>query len=128
MPVTFRSLTAWWIMSLLSAASLLAASSDHRLADAVKNKDTDAVRSLLKEHSDVNASQPDGATALAWAVHWDDQGTADLLIRAGANVNAANNYGVTPLSLACTNRSAVMVEKLLKAEANPNLANQRTGE
>src|SRR5882724_2180871 len=127
MPVTFRSLTAWWIMSLLSAASLLAASSDHRLADAVKNKDTDAVRSLLKEHWDVNAPQPDGATALMWAAHWDDLETADLLIRAGANVNAANDLGVAALSLACTNGNPVMVERLLKAGADLNAA-QRTGE
>ena len=27
---------------------------------------------LLKQRVDVNAAQPDGATALHWAAHWDD--------------------------------------------------------
>ena len=115
------------LVSLLLTSSFAATDNDVRLADAAEGKDTATVRSLLKKRVDVNASQPDGATALAWAVHWDDLETADLLIAAGANVNAANDYGVTPLSLACTNRNAAMVEKLLKAKANPNIA-QLTGE
>jgi len=98
------------------------AADDLRLVDAVKNRDRAAVRSLMQRHVDVNAAQPDGTTALAWAVNRDDQETADLLIRAGAKVNTANDYGVTPLSLACTNRNARMVEALLKAGANPNAA------
>jgi ankyrin repeat protein len=110
------------MVSLLSVASLAAASGDLRLLEAVQNGDSDAIRSLLKERADVNAPQPDGATALAWAVHRDDLETVDLLIRAGANVNAANDYGITPLSLACSNRNSAMVERLLKAGANPNIA------
>ena len=115
-----RRLGIWWLAPLLSMAAFAATGSDFRLVDAVKNRDHEAVRSLLKQHVDVNTPQADGATALAWAAHWDDMETADLLIRAGANVNAANSYGVTPLSLACTNQNAVMVEKLLKAGADPN--------
>jgi ankyrin repeat protein len=74
----------------------------------------------LKQRVNVNTPEADGATALAWAAHWDDIETADLLIRAGANVNAANVYGVTPLWEACNNRSAAMVEKLVSAGGNPN--------
>jgi ankyrin repeat protein len=95
--------------------------------EAVKERDSATVRSLLKQHIDVNTPEPDGATALAWAAHWDDLDTAELLIHAGANVNAANDYGVTPLSLACTNGNSAMIEKLLKAGANPN-ATLPTGE
>ena len=112
-------LGGWWLVSLLSAGILVAASDDLRLVEAVKIGDKEAVRSLLQEHADVNVPQGDGATALAWAAHRNDLETAELLIRAGANVNAANDYGVTPLSLACTNRDAAMVEKLLQAGANP---------
>jgi hypothetical protein len=65
-------LLGWWIAPLLSAASLAAFGGDLRLVEAVKNKDQTAIRSLLKQHVDVNAVQPDGATALAWAAHWDD--------------------------------------------------------
>ena len=118
----------WWIAPLLSIVSFAAPGSDPRLADAVKNKDKAAVRSLLKQHVDVNTPQADGSTALAWAAHWNDLETADLLIRAGANVNAANDYGVTPLWEACNNGSAAMVEKLVKAGANPNATLPGTGE
>jgi ankyrin repeat protein len=93
---------------------------DLRLVEAVRSKDANAVRALLKSGIDVNAPQGDGATALHWAVHYDDIATADLLLRAGASTNAANDLGVTPLYLACTNRNATMVEKLLAAGANPN--------
>ena len=58
---------------------------------AVKTSNAESVRALLKERIDVNASQPDGATALHWAVHRDDATTADLLIRAGARANVAND-------------------------------------
>jgi len=112
---------------LMAFTSLSAAGSDIRVAEAVQHRDQQALRSLLKQHADVNPPQADGTTALAWAAHWDDLESADLLIGAGANVNAANYYGVTALSLACTNGSAAMAEKLLKAGANPNAA-LRTGE
>ena len=58
---------------------------------------------MLKQKGDVNAPQPDGATALHWATHWDDMETVELLLSAGATVNAKNDYGVTPLSLASEN-------------------------
>jgi len=109
-----------WMISLLSAASLAAPSGDLRLVEAVQQGDKHAVRSLLREHADVNAPQADGATALHWAANRDDLETAELLIQAGANVNASNDYGVTALSLACTNGNAAMVDKLLKAGADPN--------
>lgn len=120
MSVKVKKLGIWWVVPLLSIASFAGTGGDLRLAEAAKNQNHEAVRSLLKQHVDVNTPQTDGATALAWAAHWDDMETADLLIRAGANVNAANTYGVTPLSLACTNENAAMVQKLLNAGANPN--------
>ena len=113
---------------LLSVAGLAAASSDLGLVDAVKQRDHEAVRSLLTEHAaDVNAIQADGSTALLWAVERDNLQIGELLIRAGANVNTANLYGITPLSMACTNGNAAMIEKLLEAGATPEMA-QATGE
>ncbi len=125
-PIKVKNLAGGCLLSLLSVASL-AAESDLRLVEAVKNRNRQAVRLLLEQHLDVNTAQADGATALAWAAHRDDLEAADLLIRAGARVNAANDYGVTPLSLACTNGNAAMAGKLLQAGANPNAA-QWTGE
>jgi ankyrin repeat protein len=111
-----------WLVPWLAISALAAPAADLRLLEAVKEQDREAVRSLLDAQADVNAAQPDGTTALAWAAYRDDLETAELLIRSRADVNAANDYGVTPLSLACQNRSASMVEKLLQAGANPNAA------
>jgi len=92
------------------------------LIDAVKNVDHEAVRTILKQGANVNASEGDGTTALHWASYRDDLETADLLIRAGANVNAANDLGATPLWAASQNGSEAMVRRLLAAGANPNAA------
>jgi ankyrin repeat protein len=97
------------------------------LVDAAERRDERALRELLKERVDVNSSQADGATAIAWAAHWDDLEIAGLLIAAGADVNAADDHGVTPLALACVNGSVSMAAKLLSAGADPNRA-RSTGE
>ncbi len=92
------------------------------VADAVRDGDRASALALLKQHADVNAAEPDGTTALDWAVRQDDGDMVDRLIKAGANVKAANRYGVTPLYLACVNGSTPMIEKLLEAGADPNSA------
>jgi len=107
---------------VLWAVTGFAAVAEMRLPDAVKERNTSAVRSLLDKKVDVNAPGLDGATALHWAVYLDDIETARLLVEAGANVNAPNRYGVPPLSLAATNGNAAMAELLLKAGADPNAA------
>jgi uncharacterized protein len=94
----------------------------NRVVDAVKTGDRPAAITLLQQKADVNAAEPDGTTAIAWAVRQDDIDLVDRLIRAGADVKAANRYGVTPLSLACINGNALMIEKLLKAGADANAA------
>jgi ankyrin repeat protein len=105
-------------------ASTLAftAAADPQLVRAIRAKDVEAVRALLKQRSDVNAPQADGATPLHWAAHVDNLPIAELLIKAGARANTANENGFTALHLACTNRSAAMVERLLAAGANANAA------
>ena len=106
----------------LSGLSATAAT-DPPLVQAVKSRDVESVRELLKQRPagiDVNAAQGDGTTALHWAAHRDDLAIADLLIRAGARANVANDLGTTPLHAACTNRSAPMVLRLLAAGANAN--------
>jgi ankyrin repeat protein len=120
MPARVKTLIGWSITPLLSIA-LSAAPPEPRLADAVKRQDRQAIHTLLEQRVDVNARQPDGATALHWAMHWNDLETAERLIQAGAQLNATNDYGVTPLSLACTNASRAAVTLLLEAGANPNL-------
>jgi ankyrin repeat protein len=92
------------------------------LIDAARNADKESVRRLVQEKADVNATEPDGTTALHWVSYRDDVESAELLIKAGANVNAANDLGATPLWTASLNGSAAMVRRLLQAGANPNAA------
>src|SRR5579871_974835 len=120
-PVAVKAVTALLVTIPLLFTPLVSAA-DFRLPDAAEHRDWDNVRQLLTQHADVNGRQPDGATALAWAAHWDQIDIAELLIRAGADVNFANELGVTPLALACENASAPMVRLLLEAGAKPNVS------
>jgi uncharacterized protein len=110
------------VVLLLCVCRPVAASGDRRLADAVQRRDTAAVAALLSGHADANGRQPDGATPLHWAAHWDDADTVARLLRAGADVDARNDLGVTPLSLACLNASAGVARLLLDGGADPNFA------
>src|SRR5262249_22848847 len=114
------------VVLFLSTVGLSAASGE--LADAVMNRNKDAVRSLLQRKVDVNVPQVDGTTALHWAVRQDDLDTVDLLIRAGANVSAANRDGVVPMQLAALNGNAAIAERLIKAGANVNAPLDSSGD
>ena len=109
---------------MLSAITCLAngAAELPTLIDAVKRRDHVALKALLKTKADVNATQADGATPLAWAAFIDDQAAAELLLAAGAQVNTADEYGESPLTLACNNGNAALVSRLIAAGANVNAA------
>jgi uncharacterized protein len=122
MPHSFRSSRIAAVCVLVVAASAVSAETDLRLIQAIKVGDVQAVRTLLKERVDVNASQGDGSTALHWAARIDNLAIANALIGAGARADVANDLGATPLHLACINRSAAMVGRLLAAGAAANAA------
>jgi uncharacterized protein len=103
---------------LLGWQQLALAASD--LADAVMQQDTARVRALLRSHADVNATQPDGSTALHWAAYRGDARTAAMLLAAGAHPNVAMDTGMTPLVLACESGNAELVASLLRAGADVN--------
>jgi len=111
-----------WVLLFLLLGSAPAAAADLRLIEATRNGNKAAVQSLVQQHVDVNAAEPDGTTAIHWAARVDDIQTVELLLRSGAKVHSANRYGVTPLHLACINGNAGIVELLLKAGADPNTA------
>ena len=128
---------AWWVAAVValvlaspaSAPSAFAQAdpgarldADDRLIAAAKQGDAAAVRTLLDAGGDAGAAEPDGSTALLWAVHSDRDETAQLLLEAGADPNAANDLGATPLWAAGQNGSTRMTERLLAAGADPNIA------
>ena len=110
------------LLLALGGASAVAGAARPPLIEAVKGGDREAVRALLQQKADVNATEPDGTTALHWASYRDDVESVGLLIRAGATVNAANDLGATPLWIASENGSVSLVKALLQAGADPNLA------
>ncbi len=98
-----------------------AAAADTPLIAAIKNQDRQAARSLLKQKALVTQTEPDGTTALHYAVRGDDVDLVQALLRAGAT-NSANRYGVTPLELAAVNGNPRVIEALLQAGADAKAA------
>ena len=113
-----RRLFLLCIAFVLSNAALDFAAGRSDLADAVMNGDKAAVQTLLQRKADVNAAQPNGATALHWAVYRDDVEAVDLLVGAGARVDIKTQDGITPLYLASLYGNSVIVQHLLKAGAD----------
>ncbi len=106
------------------AATISTSAAESPLIDAVKKQDVEAIRTLLKQKADVNATEADGFTALHWAAQRNDLQLVDLLLGAGANAKASTRYNITPLYLAAVNGNAAMLERLLKAGADPNGTSQ----
>ena len=79
------------------------------LIDAVKKQDVQAVRTLLKQQGNVNATEADGFTALHWAAQRNDMQLVELLLGAGANAKASTRYNITPLYLAAVNGNGAVI-------------------
>src|SRR5687768_17333992 len=91
------------LILLLCLGTTGGAQSPTPLVDAAKRGDREAVRALLRTRADVNLAQPDGTTALHFAVRANDVELVKTLLGAGANAKATNRYGIAPITLAATN-------------------------
>src|SRR5262245_54946332 len=107
-------------MASTALAAETVASKDLRLVEAAKARNSAAAVALLSKRIDPNIAEPDGTSALHWAVRYDEVMLVERLLKAGAKPNVANRYGVTPIELACESGSAAVVEQLLKAGVSPN--------
>ena len=58
---------------------------------------SECVGGLVRSGLNVNASGPDGETALLVAIREGDVSKMRVLLAAGANLNVANSQGTTPL-------------------------------
>ncbi len=109
------------LLALPAFAGFLTA--DSTLADAVQRGDADPAHLIAVNRDAVNATQPDGATALHWAVRHNDAALVDTLLKAGADPKATTRYGVTPMNLAAANGNAAIIRRLLDAGVDANTAN-----
>ena len=92
------------VLSLLGA---LAAHAEPAIVDAAMNGDLKAVRTLVRQTVDVNAAQPDGMTALHWAVQRRDLEMTNLLLERRRGLpDLTNRTGAKPLYLAAINGDA----------------------
>jgi len=97
------------------------------VVDAVKAGNLALVQKRLQLRGDPNAADPDGTTALHWAVQADRLDMVEALVAAGAKVKVANRWGVTPLALAVTNGNSGITQSLLRAGADPRSPVPETG-
>jgi ankyrin len=103
---------------LLSVSAHAAPPAASPLVEAVKAGDRAAALALIARRVDVNAPEPDGTTALHWAVNRNDLELVNRLLRAGANVTAKNEFGATPMSEAAVVGDVALLDRLLEAGAD----------
>jgi ankyrin repeat protein len=115
------------LVTVAGSSQLGAQHRDPGLIDAVRRRDDQAVVALLRAKADVNQAQPDGSTALAWAVYLGERRIAEALLDAGARVNVADEYGESPVTLAAANGDIVLLQRLL-AKGAPAETSRWNGE
>lgn len=107
-----------WIFCLASAIGCwlpFADASDADLADHFEVQDWTALEQFS---GDINQRQPDGMTALHWAVFHGNHDAVDQLISRGVDVDVRTEYSITPLSIAIEAGDSSLTSALLAAEAD----------
>jgi ankyrin repeat protein len=125
MTKAFRLKCATAVLALTGALTVAA---EPALVDAAMNGDLKTVRALARQPAGINATQPDGMTALHWAVQRRDLEMTNLLLNAGADVGIANRTGAKPLYLAAVNGDAAVIARLLDAGEDANAVLTAEGE
>ena len=105
---------------LLFAIVPVAIGSDPSLVNAIEKRDWSLVKKLLTELEQLNIKQPDGMTALHWAVFHKQPELVQQLLFFRAPVNARTLYDVTPLSIGCMQGDVASVKLLTSAGADTN--------
>ena len=98
------------------------------VADAAQAKNWKQLTRLVKmaesvgNVDEIDSPQPDGTTALHWAVTHEHEASVKLLLDAKCDVDSTTAYDVTPLQIACMSNKDRIVSMLLNAKADPNSA------
>jgi ankyrin repeat protein len=89
------------------------------LMNVVKTGDLEGTKATLGDGGNINASTPDGITALFIAAGMGHKEIVKLLIEKGANVNQMTLGKFTPLMQAALTGQTEVVQMLLDAGADP---------
>lgn len=110
------------VIFLIASLQALTASAEGALslADAARNQDLAAVKSLLDEGADPDQPGDFDTPAIHWLVRYNDLDAVRLMLDKGSDPNISNRYGVTPLTLAVDAGNTDMVRLLLEAGADAN--------
>ena len=111
---SIKSITFAFILMLGLTQSGYAA-----LVDMAEYQDWNGVESSISTE-DINATQPDGMSALFWAVYYEEADMVSLLLDAGADANVQNRYGLTPLIQSAITGNGEIISMLLDAGADAN--------
>lgn len=91
------------------------------IVKAIKNKDLESVRKLIKEGLNINKQLPGaGKSPLHVAVEYNDVDIVAELIAENANVNSVTIRNFTPLHVAAQKNNTKIIEILVNAGANIN--------
>lgn len=105
---------------LLFAVAPVSFGTEASLANAIEKRDWIAAEKLLSDPEQVKLSQPDGMTALHWAVFHKRIELVQLLLSSGAAVDGLTHYDVSPLSIGCLQGDVACVKLLASAGADIN--------
>ena len=85
--------------------------------------DLEAIEDFIAIGRDINEGDPDGRTALHYAVVYDKQDVVKALIEAGVDLEKSEDLQNTPLHYACGYGRGMCVEILIDAGANTHATN-----
>ncbi|MFZ9585349.1 MAG: ankyrin repeat domain-containing protein, partial [Pseudohongiellaceae bacterium] len=111
-------LCSFWLLLALATP----ARAEAPLADLIEAGDSRGALALLAAGAEVNAAQPDGSTALLWAVYQVDEALVAALLQREADPALGNRFGATPLLEAAKLGHAGLIGQLLQAGAAPDSA------
>ena len=112
------------LCGVLFAGTISAVAPGPSLLDAAEAGDrVTALKLISAKGTNVNATGPDGTTAIMYAAANDDLELVRALIKAGADVKLKNQLGTSAITEAAIIGSAPILDALIKAGADPNFKN-----
>lgn len=91
-----------------------------------RNNSFRCLTQLIEPHSDINAQDRDGYTALHWAAHFRNINIVAALINSGAEIDIRCDKGCTPLMAASWRGQVEIVKMLIKYGSSVNIRSDKS--